>query len=278
VATQLEGIGIYGGSGMSKTDYPVILRNRSASACSLEGYADVSILSASGMVLARAAGTIGRGTYFADGPVGTFLMQRGTSSLVGNPPSNYRGVLGQAYMNIEWYDCLHRQASSLVLTLPSGGGNLSVPFAFQGPDSPACPNPAWAGSFYLGRGPLTPSGVDWSMQRQYLDVTIRIDAPATVHRGSVLTYTVTLNNRSNQDYSLATCPDYNEIVVPFKEAGAQYQLNCSPVGTIAAGRSATFAMRLEIPENAPTGATQIEWSLLDGRLNPAFAFAPIEIL
>lgn len=274
-APQLEGVGIMGGAATGHLALPVILRNRGATACSLEGYPDISILDAGGRVLAQTAGAGGRGTFFADGPVVKILMEPGTAALDTSPGPGYRGVLGQAFMNVEWYDCAHRQASTLVLTLPDAGGRLSVPFAFAGPDSPACPNPGY--SSYLARGPLSPSAIAWSPQPQYIAVAITISAPATVRRGSTLAYMVTITNLSGQDYHLDPCPDYNELVGP-KAAVAEYQLNCAPVGTIAAGSRATFAMRISIPTTMSSGTTKITWALLDGRIDPRFANAALEIL
>ena len=86
--------------------------------------------------------------------------------------------------------------------------------------------------------------------------------PATAHRGSFLSYTVTLTNRGPQDYRLDVCPDYSEFVGP-KIAGGVYQLNCAPVGVISAGANASFAMQLRVPANAAQGTTQLTWALLD---------------
>jgi len=125
---------------------------------------------------------------------------------------------------------------------------------------------------------MSPAGVNFSPQPQYIAVTVTISAPATVRRGSTLAYTVTITNRSERDYRLDPCPDFNEIVGTQKATFAQYQLNCGPVGTIAAGSTATFAMRTDIAATMATGITKITWTLLDGRIAAASGSVPIDIV
>jgi hypothetical protein len=43
-AAQLDGLGLHGGAATGHVGLPVSLRNRGASTCYLEGYADVSIM------------------------------------------------------------------------------------------------------------------------------------------------------------------------------------------------------------------------------------------
>src|SRR5438105_9048332 len=154
-AAQVEGIGLNGGAGMSHQDLPVLLRNRSSNACWLEGYADIAILDAHGRVLARAAGETGRGTFFADRPVARFGLGTGTPPLSPAAPG---AALGQAFMNVEWWDCAQPQAAQVQLTLPNGGGKLMVPYVFAAVQSPAC-GVAAAPTSGLSRGPLRRGGV-----------------------------------------------------------------------------------------------------------------------
>lgn len=275
-ATQLEGMGVHGGAATGHVDLPVSLRNRSASACYLEGFADVRIVDGSGSLLAQASGTSGRGTFFSDAAVLHVMMEPGTAALSADVPGQRSTERGQAWMNVEWYDCQNRQAATLFMTLPQGGGSLSVPYAFRGPYSPACDVPGHATYSSLSRGPLTPSALEWPAQRAYITVAVSIAAPASVHRGSTLSFTVTLSNRSSGDYRLSPCPDYVEILGA-KDPVATYQLNCSPVGMIAAGRSAAFEMRLDVPSSLAVGSTQLHWALVDGRLATPYAWTPISL-
>ena len=94
---------------------------------------------------------------------------------------------------------------------------------------------------------------------------IRISAPASVKGGSTLVYYVTIKNTSQSDYRLDPCPNYVEILGA-KNAVAEYQLNCSPVGHIAPGASVKFEMKLSLPSTVPLGTMQLQWALLDGRV------------
>ena len=63
----------------------------------------------------------------------------------------------------------------------------------------------------------------------------------------------------------------------FRRPVAEYQLNCAPVGAIAAGESATFQMQMAIPATATAGPNTLSWALGGGRLSMPTASAPIEI-
>lgn len=276
-AAQLEGQGAFGGAATGHVDLPVIMRNRGGLACYLEGYADVSIADAAGGLLAQSVGSSGRGTFFADAPALPVVMEPGTAALRPDMPGQQSTERGQAWMNVEWYDCRHRQAASLLLNLPGGGGGLSIPFKFEAPYSPACDVPGQATASELRRGPLTPTGVDWMPRPAFISVAVSIAAPPSVRRGSTLNYAVTLNNESSGEYRLDPCPDYVEILGG-KQAIATYELNCSPVGAIPAGGTATFEMRLDIPRTLIPGTTRLDWALMDGRLATPTAFALISLL
>ena len=255
----------------------VFLRNTGASACRLEGFADVTVLDTSGAVLASAAGASDRGTAFNDAPSVPVLMQPGTPTLQMQGRSA-DAVQGQAFMNVEWYDCRQRQASRLAVDLPDGGGRVIVPFDLRGPSSPACgPVAAALGTtgLQLGRGPLTPTAWSWTSTR-YLDVAATVSAPRQVTRGSVMTFSVTLINRDMLPYSLAACPNYMESLDGM--GLVMYQLNCAAAGSIAPGGSRTFEMRFSVPGSAPLGPQTINWILQDTRVPLAGAVAELTVV
>jgi hypothetical protein len=274
-AVQLEGVGSIGGAAAGNVNYPLVLRNRSASACFLEGYADVSVLDAAGGALAQAAGGSGRGTFFDDPPVLPVMMEPGTAALsaTAGPPASTDP--GQARMNLQWYDCRRPQAASLLLGLPAGGARLAILFPLQAAYSPACDSPGHTTTAGLLRGPLSPSGLGWTSNG--LTVPVSIVAPASVRAGSILRYTVTLTDRSAEAYVLSPCPDYNEFLGA-KEVVASYQLNCAPVGVIPAGGTATFEMRFAVPATVVPGTKRLAWALVDGRLAIPTAATAIAVL
>jgi len=119
-ADQLEAMAIVAGAATGHVDTPVFLRDRGASACFLEGYADVAIVDASGGLLAQAVGAANRGTFFADGPVVPVLMRTGTAPLAPEEAASWNRDPGQAFMNLEWYDCRNRRSARVVVDLPAG--------------------------------------------------------------------------------------------------------------------------------------------------------------
>jgi Protein of unknown function (DUF4232) len=278
-ASQLEGASADGGAATGHVNMPIVVRNRGAVACVLAGWADVRILDGGGRVLAVAAGTANRGTFFDDWPKVAVLLAPSTPPLPAHPGSGQAGGRGQAVMNLEWYDCRQPRAAILLLDLP-GGGRLRVPFDRTGAYSAACepPGAGWGAkrAWVVARGPLSPAGFTWPPEPHYLDVRVDIRAPASVRRGVTLAYQVTLTNRDHRSYRLDPCPDYNQFLGR-KDVLASYQLNCQPVGAIAPGEQVTFQMRLAIPATAMTGPNQLIWGLLDGRIATPVATAPLTI-
>ncbi|MFN2521370.1 MAG: hypothetical protein ABR525_10035 [Candidatus Limnocylindria bacterium] len=113
----------------------------------------------------------------------------------------------------------------------------------------------------------------------------RIEAPDRARAGETLAYRVTLTNVSAETFSLDPCPFYVEWLGGRPTATASpppgydfaakpwhgeityagvakesYSLNCGPVGSIGAGSSVTFEMRLRVPSDA-SGADTLRWSL-----------------
>ena len=277
IAAQLE-VGRGAGNGATgHVNQPIILRNRENSACVLRGYPDLTITGAGGQVLTHAEGTAGRGTFFDDGPSVEILMQPGTTPLKSTwDPATPLGVRGQAYVNIEWWDCKARPAELLLVYLADGGGQMSLPFSGLTPVSPACDAPTTATS-YLARGPFEPSGFQWPPPPNVINTVVTISAPATVHRGSVLVYAITLTNLDSRVYQLNPCPDYFEFIGG-KLARWTYELNCAAVGEIAPGANAAFAMQMPVPATVPIGPAEIRWGLIDGRISSSYAVASVQIV
>jgi len=276
-ASQLEGESLGEGAAAGNVNMPLQLRNRSGSACYVHGYPDVTVLDASGRVLARGLGADGRGTFFGDGPDVPVLLPPGTPNLPApRLPIDSTNLKGQAFMNFSWYDCPPLpQADHLALDLPDGEGRLVIPFALQAYYSAACGNGQPQGPAVF-RGPFSATGVPWPPTADTIPVATSISAPHSVSRGATLIYFVTIRNDGSRNYELQPCPDYFEFLTGIKN-GPSYQLNCSPVGLIAPGRSVKFEMRMPIPSGQPAGSSYINWGLQDGRIDPAAAQAPILI-
>jgi uncharacterized protein DUF4232 len=273
-APQLEGASLGVAAATGNVNMPILLRNRGASDCYLEGFPDATVLAPTGKVLAQGSGVDGRGTFFGDGPAVQVMLKAGTAGLP-TPGPGYTPPLGQAFLNFSWYDCKPYQANRLALDLPGGGGRLIVPFAMQAYYNAACDNgqPQVASVF---RGPISPTGIEWPPGPDYIKVGISISVPASVKRGSTLVYYVTITDEDSRDYVVAPCPDYLELLNQ-KDPVASYQLNCGPRRTIDAGQQVTFQMRMNIPSSANAGSNTLRWALQDGRIDNSFADAPITL-
>ena len=84
--------------------------------------------------------------------------------------------------------------------------------------------------------------------------------PHSARAGDTLVYEVDLRNSTPHPIELEPCPGY------FEDAGDKlifltYALNCTPVGSIPAGRTVRFAMQLPLPADIPPGPVQIRWAL-----------------
>lgn len=251
-------------------DSPVRFRNHSPVYCYLEGYPDLTLLDARGSVLATSAGAASRGTYFPDGPDVPVLMVPGTAALAftGNPAPS-----GQAYLNVQWYDCSRPSAAGLSISLPQSGGTLTIPYAVTASYYPTCDTDKTSRAFL--RGLFNPSGIEWPPGPAYITLNVTIHAQASVKRGSTLDYFVEIQNTSNVDYALSPCPDYDEFLGA-KQGWASYRLNCRPVGHIAPGAGVKFEMRLAVPSTLSSGPSTVTWVLVDGRVaipHPSAAIA-----
>jgi hypothetical protein len=89
-----------------------------------------------------------------------------------------------------------------------------------------------------------------------------VQIPQTVRVGRVLTYTITLSNRTRTPVTLTLCPGYTEGVY---EVGFHVRrslaLNCATVHTISPRHRVSFAMELSVPARTPSGQAKFDWSL-----------------
>jgi len=270
LAGQLEGVGLAAGIAAGNVDMPLLLRNKGGAGCYLNGFADITILDRVGRLLARAAGLVGRGTFFNDGPITEVWMPAGTPPL----PKAFEsrdGRLGQAFMNLSWYDCRRPVAAAIEMVIPDAGGTLRVPYVTRSSVNPYCQNDTSTYSA-ISRGPLSSAGSLWP----YVTVDIKMIAPAEANRGTPITYYVTIANRSGIAFHMQPCADYSESL-DGKQFSESYQLNCEPVATILPWGSATFAMRYDISSAAEPGLREVCWYLGDGRLESSLACEPVRI-
>jgi hypothetical protein len=109
--------------------------------------------------------------------------------------------------------------------------------------------------------------------RRFGEITAGLTTPATVHRGATFDFAVTLTNTSSVAVSLDPCPGYREEFYKHMES---YQLNCAP-GTIPAGGSVRFAMRIGSVSFTPPGPTTLTWALIEPAGDSAVASTTITV-
>jgi uncharacterized protein DUF4232 len=268
-AAQLEGVGLAGSAAAGNVDWPLLLRNKGASDCFLQGFVDVTVLDRREHELAKAVGATGRGTFFSDGPADPVLMAHGTPALP-SPFQERDGSVGQAFMNFSWYDCQPPFAATLAIGIPDGAGTFRIPYATQASENPMCPSTYRS----ISRGPLSPAGNVWP----FVKVDVSLSGPSVAKPGTRITYYVTLRNTGNRDYDLKPCPDYSEGFNG-KQFLVEYQLNCGSVSTLKPGAQVTFEMQFEVPKEVSPGTRDLSWYLSDGRLDGgAGALTPLRII
>ena len=272
--SQLEGVALAAGVGLGNVDMPVLLRNRSAADCFVDGYPDLTVLDRRGRVIGRSVGSSGRGTYFSEISATPAFMPNGTPPLPSTKIRRGDAPLGQAYVDISWYDSKGPQAATLAIDLPNDGGRVVIPFAETGATSPACQGAQTC--MLMLRGPLTAAGVLPVAIPDYQPVAVELNAPAGAKLGTQLTYFVTMTNNGKKAYAMPPCADFTESL-DAKQFNATYQLNCEKVGELAPGASVSFEMRYEIPISADKGSRFVCWDLADGRIEMALACAPVLI-
>lgn len=96
-------------------------------------------------------------------------------------------------------------------------------------------------------------------------------------RGSWHSYTVVLTNTSRRSFRFGRkCPVYTEGFGGLASQQA-YVLNCRPVGSLAPGGSARFAMRIHVPRHLPLSSPSFGWMLAPHTWNPPQALAVVQL-
>jgi len=96
-----------------------------------------------------------------------------------------------------------------------------------------------------------------------------------LHRGEIFRYEIALKNTSKHPFRFELCPTYFEELVLPPSSRLAYTLNCHPVGTIAPGATARFAMEYRVPEHARLGYGGFIWELAPNTSSPPTAFAGV---
>ncbi|MGH3330371.1 MAG: hypothetical protein ACRDPJ_03600, partial [Nocardioidaceae bacterium] len=96
--------------------------------------------------------------------------------------------------------------------------------------------------------------------------------PASVPAGEPLAYVVTLHNTGDEDLDLSPCGGYRQTLTGtdmngnelWKGIQAEFRLNCDDEPILPAGASRSYAMKLQVPQDAPAlDEVLVRWRLLD---------------
>jgi hypothetical protein len=90
-----------------------------------------------------------------------------------------------------------------------------------------------------------------------------LQLPDEVSAGQTFSYFVRLRNMSQRPFRFPYCPTFAARLNGRDRFGT---LNCEPMGTLAPGAHATFAMRRFVTAKLPPGRYELRWSLMDETL------------
>lgn len=168
---------------------------------------------------------------------------------------------------------------AILLTLPNDGGVIRLPVT-NAPrcDDPTAPSTLLVPPFVFDEQqpkPVTRLPLAARILDQKVDAANpKLHVRAIAHRGRPFRYELAVKNVSRRLFRFHSCPTYSEQFAP-RGPRQTYVLNCRPVGALAPGSSAVFAMVIGVPVAAPLGANGLAWELAPQTYLPAFASASV---
>jgi len=223
----------------------IVLTNAGASACTLSGApSTVTGVRAGGRQTTLASGSATPSQGFGD-LIGPANLQPGQSAQVAISTTD---MCSAAATGTDDY-------SSVILAIGTSG---RVDIALSG-DHPLNVICGAVGVSAYG----TPQPATDLISSPLDGLTATAAMPATVTAGTTATYTVTLQNTTNQPVALTPCPSYTEFISPLGtmpgSGAVRYYLNCQAISEIPAGGSVTFDVQMPVP--ATTGDAKFGWTL-----------------
>jgi hypothetical protein len=168
--------------------------------------------------------------------------------------------------------CTPPPATPLQADLVVGSARLAVVARSEIPVPPCMGDPATPPPTLFYEAPLMIPGSPLPPETDpgdTLPVIVTLSALPATAPGATLDYTVTLTNISAFDKPLnlaALCPTYaTRLILPGigTSTVSHLRLNCDAAGVLAPNVPITFAMRLSIPADAPSGAATLVWQMGD---------------
>jgi uncharacterized protein DUF4232 len=228
------------GAGGHSVSY-VRFRNASRSTCLLAGYPKVTASEPGKPDVLGSDGSFfqfGRPANLAPGSNSTVLGLETDTYCAARPGGGGGG---------DWYhqfDIALPGGGTVRQDLPGAGLDLTCGLHLTRFEDPATPQPE----------PIEPLA----------GLTAALVLPRSAHAGDTLDYQVDLRNSTKHAVDLRPCPAYLEAVLGAVPVKQSYALNCTPIGTMAAGQTVRFAMRLVLPASMPVGPLHISWQTTVG--------------
>ena len=203
--------------GMGQVYGRLWVHNVSSSECEVQGLPDVDLMNDAGDVVAHTDPALAQAD--ASAPV-VLAPDSWAQAILGLVAASNPGLCAASPAFAE----LAIRLGSEAATIAYRGGGLISPEC-PPPTVPSSPTPLFGMSAF--------APIPDPSQYQFLGITARIEAPASVRAGEVLRYAVLFVNTSNDDvvpFSPSDCPIYRESVA---DASGQYVLNCGAVNSLS---------------------------------------------
>ncbi len=257
VAADLRAVAGHGNGASGEIFNNVLLSNRSASPCRLEGTPQVLLRTSAGRTISLPQANVL--PPWLRTPPGPALMA--PNSPDPQPEKGSQVGWGQASLVYSMWDCPANTPFSMVLiVLPNQRGTLPLPADGGGY--------SWGGQCEgatvqrMAVGPFVPTEPPpiW-VEKSLLSITVKL--PDHVRAGQTLHYQLVLTNASGAPFHFhGECPGYTEDASRTGHKNvANHGLNCSGVGWLGPDESLTFAMEFDIPADMPPGPDFLTWSM-----------------
>ncbi len=247
-----------GGAAAGNLANPIVLSNVSRSTCRLAGYPDLVGIRKSGALHALAATHL---SMF--GPLDPANLSPGQSGrLVIGTEDGCQALNAPAAVAAA--NSVGHRFDGVEVVLPDRRGILRVDHVVF---NTAC------GVSETGLG-VAPSPAPAPPAGSLATLTATAHIQKQIRSGHLLEYTVTLTNPTRTSVELHPCPSYEEALYLYTQGGKgdhvtrSYTLDCATVPALGAGVSATFAMKIEVPQVAVRTAAKFIWTI-DAFTGPA---------
>jgi hypothetical protein len=168
--------------------------------------------------------------------------------------------------------------TQLVLSLPGDRGKRTVPFKVGWPLLPHCDPPGRAPRPRPGRLDRPSfyqidAGDAGVALASFGRLNVLLDVPSTVRAGATLDYSLVLWNDDVNGGLIdnQACPLFEQRLVDIVPVTTSQELSCGDAVALGPGEGVSYAMRLDVPADAPQGSATLEFRFVEPLLPPVTA-------